>query len=95
MPRFPSMTRDIALVVDKQTTHAELQETIVKAGGKLLKSVALFDVYMGDRVGAGKKSMAYSLLYLDPERTLTEEEVIKVHDMVLQALAEKNGAVLR
>lgn len=95
MPRFPGMTRDIALVVDKQTTHAELQETIVKAGGKLLKSVALFDVYMGDRVGAGKKSMAYSLLYLDPERTLTEEEVIKVHDMVLQALAEKNGAVLR
>lgn len=95
MPRFPGMTRDIALVVDEKTAHQELAETIAAAGGKLLKSVQLFDVYQGDRVGAGKKSMAYSLLYLDPEQTLTEEEVMKVHNKVLQALEANNGAVLR
>lgn len=95
MPRFPGMTRDIALVVDVKTPHQALEDTIIQAGGKLLKSVQLFDVYVGDRVEFGKKSMAYALLYLDPERTLTDEEVVKVHTKVLQALEEQNGAVLR
>ncbi len=95
IPRFPSITRDIALVVDKETVSGVLKDIIETAGGKLLKEVSVFDLYEGDRMEEGKKSIAYSLKYMDPERTLTDEEVTKVHAQVLEALKEKAGAVLR
>lgn len=95
IPRFPSITRDIALVVDQATVAGELENIIVEAGGKLLKDVHIFDLYEGERMEPGKKSIAYSLKYFDPEKTLTDEEVTKVHEKVLAALAEKAGAVLR
>ncbi|TFD92467.1 phenylalanine--tRNA ligase subunit beta [Jeotgalibacillus sp. R-1-5s-1] len=95
IPRYPSITRDIALVTDR-TVNAGTLETIIKeAGGKLLKSVQLFDLYEGDRMEEGKKSLAFSLLYMDPERTLTDEEVGNVHNRVLEAVKEKAGAELR
>lgn len=95
IPRFPSITRDIALVVDKETVAGVLRDIIQTAGGKLLKEVNVFDLYEGERMEEGKKSIAYSLKYMDPERTLTDEEVTKVHTQVLEALKEKAGAVLR
>jgi phenylalanyl-tRNA synthetase beta chain len=95
IPRFPSMTRDIALVVDKAVIAGDLQKTIVKAGGELLKEVAIFDVYEGDRLPEGKKSIAFSLRYFDPERTLTDEEVTEVHEKVIQAVEQQFGATLR
>lgn len=95
VPRFPSITRDIALVVDTETTAGILQEVIHRAGGKLLKTVKLFDLYEGDNVESGKKSLAFSLKYQDPERTLTDEEVVKAHDKVLAALTSEAGAQLR
>ncbi|MEK4200955.1 phenylalanine--tRNA ligase subunit beta [Cytobacillus sp. FSL K6-0265] len=95
IPRYPSITRDIALVVDQTTTAQALSTVIREAGGKLLKDVHVFDLYEGDRMEEGKKSIAYSLKYFDPERTLTDEEVVKTHDKVLKALEEKAGAVLR
>ncbi|WP_240374654.1 phenylalanine--tRNA ligase subunit beta [Bacillus piscicola] len=95
LPRYPSVTRDIALVVDKTVSAAEVQEVIEKAGGKLLNHVTLFDVYEGDTVEAGKKSLAFSIVYLDPNRTLTDEEVTNVHDRVLTELEEKLQAALR
>jgi phenylalanyl-tRNA synthetase beta chain len=95
IPRFPSITRDIALVVDKETVSGALKNIIQSAGGKLLKEVSVFDLYEGDRMEEGKKSIAFSLKYLDPERTLTDEEVTKVHTQVLKALEEQAGAVLR
>jgi phenylalanyl-tRNA synthetase beta chain len=95
IPRFPSITRDIALVVDKETIAGVLQDIIQTAGGKLLKEVTVFDLYEGERMEEGKKSIAYSLKYMDPERTLTDEEVTKVHNKVLEALKEQAGAVLR
>ncbi|MDP4163403.1 MAG: phenylalanine--tRNA ligase subunit beta [Bacillota bacterium] len=95
IPRFPSMTRDIALVADKQTVSGKLKEIIVEAGGTLLKEASVFDLYEGERMEQGKKSIAFSLKYADPERTLTDEEVTKVHEKVLEALKEKAGAVLR
>ena len=61
----------------------------------LLKEAHVFDLYEGEHMDAGKKSIAFSLKYADPERTLTDEEVTKVHDKVLNALAEQAGAVLR
>ncbi|MFS0574928.1 phenylalanine--tRNA ligase subunit beta [Sporosarcina sp. 179-K 3D1 HS] len=95
VPRFPSISRDIALVVASDTTAGALQDVIRKAGGKLLKDVKLFDLYEGKNVEEGKKSVAFSLTYADPERTLTDEEVVKAHDKVLNALTEEAGASLR
>ncbi|MEK3933962.1 phenylalanine--tRNA ligase subunit beta [Sporosarcina sp. FSL W7-1349] len=94
VPRFPSISRDIALVVASETTAGTLEAVIRKAGGKLLKDVKLFDLYEGKNVEEGMKSLAFSLTYADPERTLTDEEVVKAHEKVLNALTEA-GASLR
>ncbi|WP_456278058.1 phenylalanine--tRNA ligase subunit beta [Bacillus sp. AK128] len=95
VPRYPSITRDIALVVNQEITAGEIERIIVAAGGKLLKEVTVFDLYEGDKMEEGKKSLAFSLRYLDPERTLTDEVVVATHDKVLAAVEEKTGAVLR
>ncbi|MCP8967400.1 phenylalanine--tRNA ligase subunit beta [Ectobacillus ponti] len=95
IPRFPSMTRDMAIVVAQDVLAGDVRSTIVAAGGPLLKDVALFDLYQGDKMEAGKKSLAFSLRYFDPERTLTDEEVTEAHNRVLQAVAEQFGAELR
>jgi phenylalanyl-tRNA synthetase beta chain len=95
IPRFPSITRDIALVANKETVSDTLKEIILEAGAPLLKEANVFDLYEGDKMEEGKKSIAFSLKYADPERTLTDEEVTKVHEQVLAALKEQAGAVLR
>ncbi|MFA9558682.1 phenylalanine--tRNA ligase subunit beta [Evansella sp. AB-rgal1] len=95
IPRFPAMDRDIALVVDEAVQAGEVEKVIREFGGKLLTNVALFDLYQGEHMEAGKKSLAFSLRYLDPEKTLTEEEVTKVHSSVLAGVEEKLGAKLR
>jgi phenylalanyl-tRNA synthetase beta chain len=95
IPRHPSITRDIALVVDTEVKAGELKSVIQQAGGKLLKEVSVFDLYEGEHMETGKKSIAFSLKYFDPAKTLTDEEVVKVHDGVLAAVKEKAGAELR
>jgi len=94
VPRFPAMTRDIALELDRSKPAGEVIEIIRNAGTKLLKEVKVFDVYEGDKMEAGKKSVAFSLTYFDPERTLTDDEVVSAHNKVLKALTEA-GAELR
>ncbi|MBU9714302.1 phenylalanine--tRNA ligase subunit beta [Evansella tamaricis] len=95
IPRYPAMDRDIALVVDEGVQAEDVKQVIVEFGGDLLKHVALFDLYQGEHLNEGKKSLAFSLRYLDTEKTLTEEEVSKVHGKVLVGLEEKLGATLR
>ncbi|MBM7701265.1 phenylalanine--tRNA ligase subunit beta [Metabacillus iocasae] len=95
IPRFPSITRDIALVVDQSVLAGEIARTIKEVGGDLLTDVTVFDLYEGERMEEGKKSVAYSLRYLNPERTLTDEEVTTVHEQVLTTVEEKFGATLR
>ncbi|WP_077615494.1 phenylalanine--tRNA ligase subunit beta [Caenibacillus caldisaponilyticus] len=95
LPRYPAIARDIALVVDEAVTAGQLAAVIRASGGPLLKDIRLFDVYQGEHLPAGKKSLAFSLTYLDPERTLTDEEVAAVHERILAELKEKLGAVLR
>ena len=95
IPRFPYVTRDIALVVDKQILAGNLQDIIIEAGGKLLKDVQVFDLYEGEKMEEGKKSIAFSLTYFDPEQTLTDEMISKAHEKVLEAVKEKAGASLR
>ncbi|MCY9389838.1 phenylalanine--tRNA ligase subunit beta, partial [Bacillus haynesii] len=92
---YRSFTWDLALGVDKQTGAGQLEDVIKTAGGKWLKEVHVFDVYEGEHMEEGKKSVAFSLQYLNPEQTLTEEEVTKVHDQVLKALEDTYQAVLR
>lgn len=94
VPRFPSISRDIALIVDRSTNAADLEATIRNAGGKLLKEVNVFDLYEGEKMESGKKSVAFTLTYFTPERTLTDEEVVAAHDKVVEALTE-SGAELR
>lgn len=89
------MTRDIALVTDKTVTSGQLESVIKEVGGKLLKEVTVFDVYEGEHMEEGKKSVAFSLQYVNPEQTLTEEEVTKAHSKVLKALEDTYQAVLR
>lgn len=95
LPRFPSVTRDMAVVVDKEVPADVLAKTIVSAGGELLKDVTLFDVYEGEHLEEGKKSLAYSLKFYDPERTLTDEEVTEVYERIIRRLREMHRAVLR
>ncbi|MCM3568339.1 phenylalanine--tRNA ligase subunit beta [Neobacillus mesonae] len=95
IPRFPSISRDIALAANKETISSTLKDIILEAGAPLLKEAYVFDLYEGEKMEEGKKSIAFSLKYADPERTLTDEEVTKVHEKVLEALKEKAGAVLR
>ena len=94
VPRFPAMTRDIALELDRTKAAGEIVAVIKAAGTKLLKDVKVFDVYEGEKMAPGKKSVAFSLTYFDPERTLTDEEVVAAHNKVLKAL-EAAGAEIR
>ncbi|WP_257346498.1 phenylalanine--tRNA ligase subunit beta [Pseudalkalibacillus decolorationis] len=95
LPRYPSITRDIALVLDQDIQAGDVKNGIKAAGGKLLKSVSIFDLYEGERMEEGKKSVAYSLTYFDPERTLTDEDVTKVHSKVLDYVKDKFKAEMR
>lgn len=95
LPRFPAVTRDIALLVDKKVAVAELEETITKASGELLDTVKLFDVYQGAQIPAGKKSVAYAISFRAADRSLTNEEINKVFNKIVKDLEYKNGATLR
>ncbi|MGZ4032688.1 MAG: phenylalanine--tRNA ligase subunit beta-related protein, partial [Tumebacillaceae bacterium] len=95
LPKFPSMERDIAVLVDVEVPAGGMLHTIRTAGGTLLESVRIFDFYQGPQVPAGKKSVAYGLVYRSAEGTLTDEEVSKQHEQVIAALKEQFGAELR
>ncbi|WMJ81115.1 phenylalanine--tRNA ligase subunit beta [Clostridium sp. MB40-C1] len=95
LPKFPAVTRDIAILVDENILVQEIEETINKQGGNILESVQLFDVYKGKQVPEGKKSIAYALVYRGENKTLTDKEVSKVHDKIVRALEFKLGAELR
>jgi phenylalanyl-tRNA synthetase beta chain len=95
LPRYPSIGRDMALVVDTSVPVANIIAEVKKAAGSLLESIQVFDVYTGERLGAGKKSVAFSLVYRTPERTLTDEEVSGLHAKVVSAMEQIFGAELR
>lgn len=94
IPRFPGMSRDIALEVNQNIPSADLLSTIHAHGGNILKDTLVFDVYQGEHLEKGKKSIAIRLNYLDTEETLTDERVSKVQAEIEAALIEQ-GAVIR
>jgi phenylalanyl-tRNA synthetase beta chain len=95
LPRFPAVERDLAVVVPEQVLSAHLRDTIRQAGGELLAEAQAFDEYHGAQVGVGKKSVAFSLTFRSPERTLTDQEVDQVLEKIRVALSEQYGALLR
>ncbi|MFA7637186.1 MAG: phenylalanine--tRNA ligase subunit beta, partial [Monoglobales bacterium] len=94
-PKFPAVTRDIAMLVSDDVPVADIEDIVKEAAGKLLEELKLFDVYKGSQIAADKKSVAYSLSLRSAEKTLGEDEVNAVMDKVLSALSEKIGAELR
>jgi phenylalanyl-tRNA synthetase beta chain len=95
LPKYPGIQRDLAVVVDQATEAGMLEQLIKKKGQPLLKSVQLFDLYEGERIEKDKKSVAFSLYYQDPEKTLTDEEVQQVHQQIVSTLEQDLGAKLR
>ena len=95
LPKYPSVTRDLAVVCDEALTVAQVENTISAAAGKLLRSVRLFDIYRGVGIPEGKKSLAFSLELRADDRTLTDTDSEAVVSKVLTALKEKLDAVLR
>ena len=95
LPRFPAVERDIAVVCDDALTVAEVEACILNAGGELLKTVSLFDVYRGKGIPEGKKSLAFSLELRADDRTLTDSDSETVMRRILEALEQSLGAVLR
>ena len=95
LPKTQGVDRDLALLVDRAVKFADIEAAARKAGGKLLKSVRLFDVYEGDKLPAGKKSYAVSMVLQDPEKTLNDKQIEAIMNKIVGSLKHTVGAELR
>ena len=95
VPEFPPVLEDLALVVDESLPAERLAELIRQTGGKVLREVRLFDVYRGEKIGAGRKSLAYSLIYQAADKTLSDKDVAGIRTRILRQLEQELGAKLR
>jgi len=93
--KFPSITKDLAFVINKDVTSETIENVLRKAGGKLLTNIEVFDVYTGENVEANEKSIAYKLTFQLADRTLTDEEVTDVFEKMIAEVESKVGAKLR
>lgn len=92
---FPVATQDVALVVDQDVPAADVERALGEGAGELLESVRLFDVFTGEQLGEGRKSLAYALRFRAADRTLTVDEASAARDAAVALAAERTGAVLR
>ena len=101
VPKFPAVERDIAIVVDEDIEVGAIEQSITKKSKRLLKGkkgleeIKLFDIYRDEKLGKGKKSIAYSLIFRDKQKSLSDEEVNPVMEEIIKELEEKFGATLR
>ena len=93
--KFPGITKDLAFIVSKDVTAGDIISTIKKAGGKLLKDITVFDVYTGEKVGNNEKSIAFSLTFLDINKTLNDEEVMTIFNNIIEKVENSHYAKLR
>ena len=93
--RYPSVERDLAVIVERDTPVGDMMDAIRAVGGEWLRETALFDIFQGEQIGEGKKSVAFRLIFQAESRTLTGEEVNEQMQNIVQALAEQYGAVMR
>ena len=94
-PKYPEISKDVAFVVDMNETSDNIVSQIKKSGGRLLTSIEAFDVYVGENIDSDKKSIAYSLKFVDPTKTLTEDEVMTVFNKIINDVENNLNAKLR
>ena len=95
VPAFPPILEDLAVIVDEAVPAERVLQVIRQAGGKIVTEARLFDVYRGDQIGAGKKSLAYNLVYQAPDHTLTDQEALQIRQRIVRRLEQELGARLR
>jgi phenylalanyl-tRNA synthetase beta chain len=95
LPRYPAVFRDMAVVVQESVPAAEVEGIIRRTGGARVETVHAFDVYRGEPIPKGKKSLAFSIQYRSADRTLTDEEVAAIHGKIVQTVESDLGGVLR
>ncbi|MYZ40255.1 phenylalanine--tRNA ligase subunit beta, partial [Streptomyces sp. SID4917] len=92
---YPVATQDVALVVARDMPASEVERALREGAGELLESLRLFDVFTGEQIGSGRKSLAYALRFRAPDRTLTVEEATAAREAAVALAAERTGAILR
>ena len=95
VPAYPPVLEDLAVVVAEDILAEQVSSLIEKAGGGTLQELKLFDVYRGEQIGAGKKSLAYSITYQSQNQTLTDKQVKKIRERIIRRLDQELGAKLR
>ena len=95
VPKFPAVERDIAIIVDENIAVGDIEKTITKKSKKLLESIKLFDIYRNEKIGVNKKSIAYSLIFRDKNKTLNDEEINKIMEEIIEELEKIYKAELR
>jgi phenylalanyl-tRNA synthetase beta chain len=95
LPRYPAVSRDIAVIISDDIPVKDIENALKSKGGKYLEEIRLFDVYRGEQVPEGKKSVAYTLVFRSPDRTLVDDDVNKVVEDMLNELKRVFDAVLR
>lgn len=95
LPKYPAISRDLAILVNHDTAAGEIEKVIAKSGGKFFKEVTLFDVYTGERISADKKSLAFAIKFQSNERTLKDEEADEAFKNILATVEKIFGAELR
>ncbi len=93
--KYPNIVKDVSFVVNENVTSGEIESVIRKSGGRLLTDITVFDIYRGDNIGPLNKSIAYSLTFNNPDRTLTEKEVMEVFNKIIDDVEKNIGASLR
>ena len=95
VPKFPAVERDIAMIVNEDVEVGQIEKIISKKAKKILESIKLFDIYRDEKIGIGKKSVAYSLIFRDKKKTLSDSEITSVMDGIVAELEKTLGATLR
>lgn len=95
VPKFPAVERDIAVIVDEKVEVGQIEKIVTKKAKKLLEKIQLFDIYRNEKLGENKKSVAYSLIFRDKNKTLSDEEINTVMDNIISELEKQLGANLR
>lgn len=95
VPRFPAVIRDLSVVIDKKTGFDQIEQIVRQANRKLVREISVFDVYQGDKIEAGKKAYAMSILLQDEEQTLTDQKIDGLMNSIMQKLEKDLGAVIR
>ena len=95
VPKFPAVERDIAVIVDENVEVGQIEKIIVKKSKKLLESTKLFDIYRDEKIGENKKSVAFSLIFRNKNKSLSDEEINPIMEAIIAELEKQLGAELR